>query len=113
MTSERTCDQCGKHLISKRRGARFCDSDCRNAWHNKQPPESDATSKRLEGVRGPERVPRRASRDGLGTKVYLTPEDIRDLLNHLSPTHYFYSPESEERLRVKFLAAARRAKVAR
>ena len=30
----RRCDQCGKPLITHRRGARFCDDRCRVKWHN-------------------------------------------------------------------------------
>lgn len=50
----RTCDQCGKHLVTHRKGARFCDEDCKNTWHNEQRRKDDAPSKRLTGVNGSE-----------------------------------------------------------
>jgi hypothetical protein len=43
----RTCDQCGKHLITQRAGARFCHKDCNNAWHNKQRRRDRSTDKHL------------------------------------------------------------------
>jgi hypothetical protein len=45
--TDRTCDQCGKHLISQRRGARFCGDECKNAWHNKARLRQGTTDKRL------------------------------------------------------------------
>jgi hypothetical protein len=30
----RTCDQCGKHLVTHRADARFCDETCRTRWKN-------------------------------------------------------------------------------
>jgi hypothetical protein len=46
----RTCDECGKHMITQRRGARFCDDDCKNLWHNKHRRSQSATGKRLTPV---------------------------------------------------------------
>lgn len=45
----RACDQCGKHLVSHRQGARFCDDECKNAWHNEQRRRCAGTDKRLNG----------------------------------------------------------------
>jgi hypothetical protein len=48
----RTCDQCGKHLITHRADARFCDKDCNNAWHNEHRRSGTATDKHLTPVSG-------------------------------------------------------------
>jgi hypothetical protein len=48
----RTCDQCGKHLITHRADARFCGKDCNNAWHNEQRRSGTATDKHLTPVSG-------------------------------------------------------------
>ena len=50
----RTCDQCGKHLITHRADARFCDKDCNNAWHNEQRRSRRSTNKHLTPVSGTE-----------------------------------------------------------
>lgn len=47
MSETRTCDQCGKRLITQRAGARFCGKDCNNAWHNEQRRRDTATDKHL------------------------------------------------------------------
>jgi hypothetical protein len=60
----RACDECGTPLIVHRRGARFCDDSCKNAWHNRQRRNSDASpSKRLEDGRVDDTHAIRAIRD--------------------------------------------------
>ena len=54
MTETRTCDQCGKHLITHRADARFCDKDCSNAWHNANRLSGTPTNKHLTPVSGTE-----------------------------------------------------------
>jgi hypothetical protein len=54
MSESRACDQCGKHLITQRAGARFCNKDCSNAWHNKQRRRDRATDKHLTPGSGPQ-----------------------------------------------------------
>lgn len=71
----RTCDECGKQLVTQRKGARFCDKDCSNAWHNKERRGSTATDKDLTPARSSENGRRRPSRDGHGTRIYLTSEE--------------------------------------
>jgi hypothetical protein len=60
----RTCDQCGKHLITHRADARFCDEDCKNAWHNKQRRSQDGPHKRLAAVSEAETPAIRRIREG-------------------------------------------------
>lgn len=84
-----TCDWCDTPLVSQRKGARFCGPDCRNRWHNEQRRKQSTTAKRLTSSRSHEDAPRtpsrprRATRSGRGTKIYLTPEDLGDLELHL------------------------------
>ena len=48
----RTCDNCGRHLITHRRDARFCDERCKNAWHNKRRRGGEAPAKHFTGAEG-------------------------------------------------------------
>jgi hypothetical protein len=50
----RSCDQCSKHLVTQRKGARFCGEECKNAWHNKQRLTGPTTDKRLAPASGTE-----------------------------------------------------------
>lgn len=77
--SERTCKECGRQLIAHRKDAQFCGVNCKNRWHNKHPSGHGTTHKRLDGASGPAGRSRRRSRDGLGTRVYLTAEEIAQL----------------------------------
>lgn len=72
----RRCDECDKPLVVQRSGARFCGSDCKAAWHNKQRREPDAPAKRITPARTLPRGSRRASRDGRGERVYLLPMEL-------------------------------------
>lgn len=48
----RTCDQCGKHLITHRADARFCDERCRARWNNKHRVKPPATDIRIATADG-------------------------------------------------------------
>ncbi len=37
---QKPCENCGKPFTPKRAWARFCHSDCRNAWHRSMTPEA-------------------------------------------------------------------------
>lgn len=50
MTETRTCDQCGKHLITHRADARFCNELCRARWNNKRRSEGAGTDIRIAGT---------------------------------------------------------------
>jgi len=52
VTEVRICDQCTKRLITHRKGARFCNDNCKSAWHNDQRRAADGTDKRLEPADG-------------------------------------------------------------
>ena len=52
MTRHCKLASCGRHLITQRADAEFCDQDCKNAWHNEQRRKQGATSKRLTGASG-------------------------------------------------------------
>lgn len=75
----RACDECGKALITLRKGARFCGRDCKNAWHNKHRSAASPTDKRLQAVQRAEKQPRRRSRDGSGVRIYLSADEIAAL----------------------------------
>ena len=71
------CRNCGKQLLGKRPDARFCDSTCRSeAWRATHPPTNGAEPFRTASVQ-----PRRVSRDGRGTHIYFTPEEIKALID--------------------------------
>lgn len=66
--SERVCLDCGASLAGRRRGTRFCDATCRSRYwkrgHTRKP------------ARNVSARPRRPSRDGNGTRIYVTAEDF-------------------------------------
>lgn len=106
MSNLRWCEECGRQMVTQRRGARFCGPKCKNAWHNKRAAVADPAHKRLEAPSTPENGPRRASRDGSGTKLYLTEADLRlidEALYFLGPL-----PESAKPLQNKLDRALQR-----
>lgn len=50
----RTCDQCGKRLITQRSGARFCNDICKARWHNAERSKQGTTAKRISGGSEPD-----------------------------------------------------------
>jgi hypothetical protein len=52
VTEIRTCDQCGKHLITHRADARFCDERCRARWNYKHRESATATDIRITPAEG-------------------------------------------------------------
>lgn len=75
MTRRLACEHCGRSFEAKRSHARFCSDSCRAAhW---------AKNRKNARERPGERVveaSRRPSRDGRGTKVYLTPYQLGTVL---------------------------------
>lgn len=69
---ERACRHCGKSLAGKRRNARYCDSTCRaeatHVRHGRRAPLDKTLRSAASGHR-------RASRDGRGVRIYVTPEE--------------------------------------
>ena len=47
----RTCDQCGKHLVTQRADARFCSDSCRTR-HKNEARKQSATDTRVNGASG-------------------------------------------------------------
>ncbi len=45
----RTCDQCGKHLVTHRADARFCDESCRTRWKNEHRRKQGIPDTRVNG----------------------------------------------------------------
>lgn len=45
----RTCDQCGKHLVTHRADARFCDESCRTRWKNEHRRKQATPDTRVDG----------------------------------------------------------------
>lgn len=77
--SERSCDYCGTSLEGRRRQARYCNSTCRAEACKRRkaglsPTRSSNGKKPLQTVGT---KPRRPSKDGRGTRIYFTPEEIR------------------------------------
>ena len=68
----RVCEECGKGFYTKQKNARFCRDKCRfRAWDREHPREP--AKQPYNGSAGGKR---RASRDGKGTRVYLTPDEL-------------------------------------
>lgn len=71
-----SCSWCGTDLTPERReDARYCNSSCRAKASRARKPLSGGT----EALRGAKNGSRRASRNGSGTRIYLTGREI-DLL---------------------------------
>jgi hypothetical protein len=45
----RICDQCGKHLVTHRADARFCNETCRTRWKNERRRKQSAPDTRVDG----------------------------------------------------------------
>lgn len=92
--SERVCANppCEVVLTTHRRHARFCSGACRaEGWRR----EHEKPHRTLSDE------PRRASRDGYGTRIYLAPDEVADLV-----TRYGAEPGSR-RMMEKVARAAR------
>jgi hypothetical protein len=69
--SIKRCERCGCAFYAKRPHARYCSADCRKAaWDQRR---GNARQEPGERVLRPAR---RCSRDGIGTRLYVTPLDI-------------------------------------
>jgi hypothetical protein len=108
--AERTCEECGAPLTIQRKRARFCRDSCRTRWHNKQPSAPGSPRKRLTAAREPENGLRRKSKDGLGTRVYLTETEIVLMSRAAERLQRFGFRDTPEvaRLRAKLARAANR-----
>jgi endogenous inhibitor of DNA gyrase (YacG/DUF329 family) len=74
----RTCERCGARFEGKRADARFCSEKCRlDHWLAEHPEAPRSRSERLS------QHPRRRSRDGNGTRLYLSPLEVAYLIDVL------------------------------
>jgi hypothetical protein len=74
MSEFKRCDECGRGFETLR-NARFCSDVCRyRAWDRDHP-----RTPRKQPYNGSAGGKRRASRDGHGAKVYLSPEELTRL----------------------------------
>jgi len=101
----RPCEWCGEDLPDDARpDRRYCDSSCRAraAEENKGSASvpRPAKGKTLKSAR---RRRRRANRQGVGTRIYILPDELHAVTNDLAPT----SPQSE-RFKEKLQAAGKR-----
>jgi hypothetical protein len=99
---EISCASCSGTFFSKRSHARYCSDKCRHdAWVKSQENGSEGGSQRVS------RSARRPSRNGYGTRIYLTESE----LNFLARAVVAYEPAGGpalDRLVNKFLHAGNR-----
>jgi hypothetical protein len=71
LTTRKQCEECGSPFQARRRKARFCSAKCRKrAWVRSAADSSEEAGERvLTGTRRP-------TRDGQGTRLYVTAEEI-------------------------------------
>jgi hypothetical protein len=105
----RLCAFCRVELEDPRPNKRFCDSSCRRhycrAWEENARYRCGEAGKACKTVR---MRPKRASKRGHGTRLYVVPDEIAEVLRDLAPR----SPKSErfvEKLRSARKRAERRA----
>lgn len=81
--TDRICDECGKHLVSHRLGARFCGDECKNTWHNSK-------RRRLDPAPVGENVPTTLYRlfDSEGGLVYVGITSGNPLLRWKAHSHH-------------------------
>lgn len=96
MEHRKECEDCGKGFWTKNAQARFCSDTCRYlAWDREHP--RTPVKQPYNGSAGGKR---RASRDGKGTRLYLTPDELMALaLGSIRPSLLKKADRAVERVR--------------